>query len=203
MRSALRDSSVTGARDLRDGRSPRHPRGLVIGPSREELLALSRTTLGEGGHDDAQRRWSPLAVLTRDVGRDGAGEARRRKRRPPGDRSAGPEEARETPRPAIRVLQNPYDISSFYRSGESPLGPWAGLPQTTPRYRIAASIARTRAATPARRTAGRPSGRAATARRGPRPSGPTAARSARTATSSWPCRSSRRSARSAARSPGY
>ena len=36
-------------------------------------------------------------------------------------------EARETPRPKIRVLQHPYDISSFYRAGESPLGPWAGL----------------------------------------------------------------------------
>ncbi len=34
----------------------------------------------------------------------------------------------ETPRPSIRVLRNPYEISSFYRSGESPLGPWAGLP---------------------------------------------------------------------------
>jgi len=39
-------------------------------------------------------------------------------------------------RPAIRVLQNPYDLSSFYRSGESPLGPWAGLPND-PAYRIA------------------------------------------------------------------
>ena len=46
------------------------------------------------------------------------------------------EETRETPRPSIRVLQNPYDISSFYRSGESPLGPWAGLPND-PAYRIA------------------------------------------------------------------
>ena len=46
------------------------------------------------------------------------------------------EESRETPRPAIRVLQNPYDISSFYRSGESPLGPWAGLP-ADPAYKIA------------------------------------------------------------------
>jgi len=32
--------------------------------------------------------------------------------------------------------QNPYDISSFYRSGESPRGPWAGLPND-PAYRIA------------------------------------------------------------------
>jgi len=46
-----------------------------------------------------------------------------------------PEPAR-APRPTIRVLQNPYDLSSFYRSGESPLGPWAGLPND-PAYRIA------------------------------------------------------------------
>ena len=46
-----------------------------------------------------------------------------------------PEAARPV-RPAIRVLQNPYDLSSFYRSGESPLGPWAGLPND-PAYRIA------------------------------------------------------------------
>ena len=45
-------------------------------------------------------------------------------------------EVRDVPRPAIRVLQHPYDISSFYRSGESPLGPWAGLPND-PSYRIA------------------------------------------------------------------
>jgi hypothetical protein len=42
----------------------------------------------------------------------------------------------DAPRPAIRVLQQPSDISSFYRSGESPLGPWAGLP-SDPAYRIA------------------------------------------------------------------
>jgi len=41
-----------------------------------------------------------------------------------------------TARPAIRVLRDPYDISSFYRSGESRLGPWAGLPDD-PAYRIA------------------------------------------------------------------
>ena len=46
-----------------------------------------------------------------------------------------PEPTRAT-RPTIRVLQNPYDLSSFYRSGESPLGPWAGLPND-PAYRIA------------------------------------------------------------------
>jgi hypothetical protein len=44
-------------------------------------------------------------------------------------------EAAPTPRPALRVLQHPYDISSFYRSGESPLGPWAGLP-ADPAYNI-------------------------------------------------------------------
>jgi hypothetical protein len=46
------------------------------------------------------------------------------------------EDEAQAPRPAIRVLQHPYDISSFYRSGESPLGPWAGLPNN-PAYRIA------------------------------------------------------------------
>ena len=46
------------------------------------------------------------------------------------------EDVRDVPRPSIRVLRNPYDISSFYRSGESPLGPWAGLPND-PAYRIA------------------------------------------------------------------
>ena len=46
------------------------------------------------------------------------------------------EEPREAPRPSIRVLQHPYDLSSFYRSGGSPLGPWAGLPND-PSYRIA------------------------------------------------------------------
>jgi len=44
-------------------------------------------------------------------------------------------DADRAPRPAIRVLQHPYDISSFYRSGESPLGPWAGLP-ADPAYGI-------------------------------------------------------------------
>ena len=46
------------------------------------------------------------------------------------------EEVRDAPRPSIRVLPQPYDISSFYRSGESPLGPWAGLPND-PTYKIA------------------------------------------------------------------
>jgi hypothetical protein len=46
------------------------------------------------------------------------------------------QQQQETRRPAIRVLKHPYDISSFYRSGESPLGPWAGLPND-PAYGIA------------------------------------------------------------------
>jgi hypothetical protein len=46
------------------------------------------------------------------------------------------EETGETPRPSIRVLQHPFEISSFYRSGESPLGPRAGLPND-PAYGIA------------------------------------------------------------------
>jgi hypothetical protein len=45
-------------------------------------------------------------------------------------------EAAATPRPAIRVLQNPYDISSFYRSGGSSAGGWAGL-AADPAYSIA------------------------------------------------------------------
>jgi hypothetical protein len=54
----------------------------------------------------------------------------------PAAQAPEPEESQDAPRPSIRVLQNPYDISSFYRSGESPLGPWAGLP-ADPAYRIA------------------------------------------------------------------
>ena len=38
--------------------------------------------------------------------------------------------------PPSACCKHPYDISSFYRSGESPLGPWAGLPND-PAYRIA------------------------------------------------------------------
>jgi hypothetical protein len=50
--------------------------------------------------------------------------------------TAAAESEREAPRTSIKVLQHPYDISSFYRSGESPLGPWAGLPND-PSYKIA------------------------------------------------------------------
>jgi len=39
-------------------------------------------------------------------------------------------------RPAIRVLRDPYDLASFYRSGGSAPGGWAGLPND-PAYSIA------------------------------------------------------------------
>jgi hypothetical protein len=52
------------------------------------------------------------------------------------EKAVPPETERTSPRPAIRVLQHPYEISGFYRSGESPLGPWAGLPND-PTYKIA------------------------------------------------------------------
>jgi hypothetical protein len=45
-------------------------------------------------------------------------------------------EERATPRPAIRVLQNPYDLASFYRSGGSAPEGWAGL-TANPDYAIA------------------------------------------------------------------
>jgi hypothetical protein len=40
------------------------------------------------------------------------------------------------PRPAIRVLQNPYDLASYYRSGGSAPEGWAGLTKD-PAYAIA------------------------------------------------------------------
>jgi hypothetical protein len=40
------------------------------------------------------------------------------------------------PRATIRVLQDPYDLASFYRSGGSAPGGWAGLPKD-PAYSIA------------------------------------------------------------------
>jgi hypothetical protein len=56
---------------------------------------------------------------------------------PAAKEKATPEEPeRTTPPPSIKVLQHPSEISSFYRSGESSLGPWAGLPND-PTYRIA------------------------------------------------------------------
>jgi hypothetical protein len=42
------------------------------------------------------------------------------------------------PRPAIRVLQNPYDLASYYRSGGSSPDGWAGLAHD-PAYSIAAA----------------------------------------------------------------
>jgi hypothetical protein len=58
----------------------------------------------------------------------------------PGNERSGETEAREreaqAPRPHIRVLQSPYDLASFYRSGGSAPGGWAGLP-SDPAYGIA------------------------------------------------------------------
>lgn len=45
-------------------------------------------------------------------------------------------EERATPRHSIRVLQHPYDLASFYRSGGSAPGGWAGLADD-PAYAIA------------------------------------------------------------------
>ena len=77
-----------------------------------------------------------LAVLTVTSGAAAQENGAEEPKAVPAARAQDSEEPRETPRPSIRVLQNPYDISSFYRSGESPLGPWAGLP-ADPAYRIA------------------------------------------------------------------
>jgi hypothetical protein len=57
---------------------------------------------------------------------------------PDGDegRATSERDRRATPRPAIRVLQHPYDLASFYRSGGSAPGGWAGLPGD-PAYAIA------------------------------------------------------------------
>jgi hypothetical protein len=69
-------------------------------------------------------------VLSLVVGAAGAAAAAQEK----GERT--PETAPTDARPQIRVLKSPYEISSFYRAGESPLGPWAGL-ANDPSYRIA------------------------------------------------------------------
>ena len=45
-------------------------------------------------------------------------------------------EERTAPRHTIRVLQNPYDLASFYRSGGSAPGGWAGRADD-PAYAIA------------------------------------------------------------------
>jgi hypothetical protein len=45
------------------------------------------------------------------------------------------EDASFAPRPAMRVLQHPYDLASFYRAGGG-LGPWAGM-ANDPAYGIA------------------------------------------------------------------
>jgi len=44
--------------------------------------------------------------------------------------------ARPAPRPQVRVLQSPYDLASFYRSGGSAPDGWAGL-ASDPAYGIA------------------------------------------------------------------
>lgn len=77
-----------------------------------------------------------LAVLAVTAGAVAQEKAAEERKTVPAAQAQEGEESRETPRPSIRVLQNPYDLSSFYRSGESPLGPWAGLPND-PSYRIA------------------------------------------------------------------
>ena len=53
-----------------------------------------------------------------------------------GDGKAAVAEESATPRSAIRVLQNPYDLASFYRSGGSAPEGWAGL-TANPDYAIA------------------------------------------------------------------
>jgi len=45
-------------------------------------------------------------------------------------------EEQTAPRHSIRVLQNPYDLASFYRAGGSAPGGWAGLADD-PAYAIA------------------------------------------------------------------
>ncbi len=50
--------------------------------------------------------------------------------------NAAAQEERATPRPSIRVLQDPHDLASFYRSGGSSPDGWAGL-TSDPAYGIA------------------------------------------------------------------
>jgi hypothetical protein len=69
-----------------------------------------------------------------------AGSAAAQEARPE-DRAKAPDaqaqdEDRPVNRPSIRVLQNPYDIASFYRSGGSSPDGWAGL-GSDPAYAIA------------------------------------------------------------------
>ncbi len=77
-----------------------------------------------------------LAVLALAAGAAAHDKQPESTQKAPAVQSQEPDDAGEAPRPAIRVLRNPYDLSSFYRSGESPLGPWAGLPND-PAYKIA------------------------------------------------------------------
>jgi hypothetical protein len=77
-----------------------------------------------------------LAVLALAAGAAAQDKQPEGAQKAPTVQSQEPDESRDAPRPAIRVLRNPYELSSFYRSGESPLGPWAGLP-ADPAYKIA------------------------------------------------------------------
>ena len=125
--SAHHDSSMTGARDLRDG-SPRHAWPVI--PVTGARWPSPYYT--HGGWNDANEAGDPGSDGPRGgcfgAGQGVAGEA--------GGSGGGGVGRRGPPRPALRVLQHPYDLSSFYRAGESPLGPWAGLPND-PAYKIA------------------------------------------------------------------
>ena len=60
--------------------------------------------------------------------------------RPSNDPATTPDEQEETrsePRKHIQVLQNPYDISSFYRSSQGSYGTSFGSAPVDPRYPIA------------------------------------------------------------------
>jgi hypothetical protein len=81
-------------------------------------------------------KMAALAVLALAAGATAQEKPSDRSTAAPPVEAKAKEEVRDATRPSIRVLQHPYDISSFYRSGESPLGPWAGLPND-PAYGIA------------------------------------------------------------------
>jgi hypothetical protein len=116
-RFALHDSSVTRGHVICVIRFP-EPR--LCNPRHGNAFAPSRNRLAKGR---TAMRLTATVVLSLVAATAGAQE-----------RDAEPAE-RDT-RPSIRVLQNPYQISSFYRAGESPLGPWAGL-ASNPEYGIA------------------------------------------------------------------
>ena len=185
---ALRDSSVTGACDLRDGRLARAA-GVI--PVTGAILPL-RVLHSRRRDDDAHEHGGPG-----DPDPGGGGAPRRRRSRP---RRAGRSAARRGPRSACSRTPTTSRRSIARASRRSAPGP--GLPDD-PAYRIAGFYRS--------HEGGYPRGRYGWSAfwtngyRAPRPAPlppATAARSARTATSSWPCRSSRPSARSAAPSSG-